>query len=127
MVRARENLIGAWAFSIGVILAIIIGLIHPNTSARMSLFGNIMYAVLVILGLIVGFMKTSDKECGTFLLASLALVIASGMGKSTLAFISNISPILGYLSGVMDALLVMFIPATVIVALKTVFASATVQ
>ena len=112
--KARENLIGAWAFLIGVILAVIIGLFKAQLGATAS---NAILAILVILGLVVGLLNVGDKDVNTFLLAGLALVIVSYMGSSALGVISQIGEIL-------NALLIMFIPATVIVALKSVFSIA---
>ncbi|MBT3397521.1 hypothetical protein HOA55_00775 [archaeon] len=120
MVKSKENLIGAYAFLIGVVLAVILGLFHETLKSALGVF----YLVLVVLGLFVGFLNVGDKDSNTFLLASLALVIVSGMGNDTLIFISNLSPILSALSNVLTSLLVLFIPATIIVALKTVFAIA---
>jgi hypothetical protein len=122
MVKSKENLMGAYAFLIGVVLSVILGLFHETLRSALGVF----YLVLVILGLFVGFLNVGDKDSNTFLLASLALVIVSGMGNDTLIFISNLSPILSALSNVLTALLVLFIPATIIVALKTVFAIAKV-
>jgi hypothetical protein len=122
MVKSKENLVGAYAFLIGVVLAVIIGLFQD----QLAVAGTIFYLVLVLIGLFVGFLNVGDKDSNTFLLASLALVLVSYAGKDTLQFISNLSPILKYLSDVLTALLILFIPATVIVALKTVFAIAKV-
>jgi hypothetical protein len=115
--KSKENLIGAWAFLIGVILAIAIGL-FPQLGTRAS---TIIYGLLVLIGLLVGILNVADRDSMTFLMASVALVIVSGLGQYTLVFISNISPVLSYLSSILSALLVMFIPSTIIVALKTVF------
>ncbi len=120
--KSRENLLGAWAFLIGVILAVVIGLFQSKLQSGAS---NLIYGLLVFLGILVGIINTSDKDSLTFLLASVSLVVVSGLGQSTLIFISNISPILSYLSAILAALLVMFVPATIIVALKTVFAIST--
>lgn len=119
MVRAKENLVGAWSFLIGVILAVIIGLFQSQLGYSTS---NLIYSLLVIIGLVVGFLNVADKDSVTFLFASLSLVIVSGLGQYTLVFISTISPVLSNLSTILTALLVMFIPATIIVALKTLFA-----
>lgn len=116
--RSKENLIGAWAFLIGVILAVAVGVFQNNLQLSTS---NTIYALLVLTGLLVGILNVSDDDSSTFLIASLALVIASGLGRNTLSFISNLNSVLFYLSSVMSALLVMFIPATIVVALKTVF------
>jgi hypothetical protein len=123
MVKSRENLIGAYAFLAGVVLAVLLGIFGggPRTSA-----GSVLYMVLAILGLLIGFLNAGDKDTNTFLLASVSLVIVGGLGNNTLIFISNLSPVLGILSNVTSALLVLFIPATIIVALKTVFAIAKV-
>ncbi len=116
--RSKENLIGAWAFLIGVVLAVAVGIFQNNLQLSTS---NTLYALLVLTGLLVGILNVSDDDSSTFLIASLALVIASGLGRNTLSFISNLNSVLFYLSSVMSALLVMFIPATIVVALKTVF------
>ena len=116
MAQAKEKMIGAWAFAAGIVLAVIIGLFSFKSSWA--------YILLVLLGLMIGFLNVGDKDSMTFLLASLALVIVSGMGNNTLIFISNLSPVLESLSDVLSSLLVLFVPATVIVALKTVFSIA---
>jgi signal transduction histidine kinase len=113
-IKAKENLIGAWAFLIGVILAIIIGLFKVQLVGAAS---TVILALLVILGLIVGFLNVGDKDVHTFLLAALALVIVSYMGSESLAIIPQLGSIL-------NALLILFIPATVIVSLKLVFSIA---
>ncbi|MEI6058326.1 MAG: hypothetical protein WCP89_01000 [archaeon] len=122
MVRSRENLVGAYAFLVGIILAIILGLFQEYMGTAMTL----PYAILVILGIVIGFLNVGDDDSNTFLLASLALVIVAGLGNNTIIFISNISPVLSSLSRILSSLLVLFIPATIIVAMKTVFAIAKV-
>lgn len=120
MVKSKENLIGAYAFLIGVILAVALGLFQEVLGSG----GNFAYIILVILGFIVGSLNVGDKDSNTFLLASLALVIVAALGNDTLQFISNLSPIIPAFVNVLRALLVLFIPATIIVALKTVFSIA---
>ncbi len=120
MVKSKDNLISAWAFLIGIVLAVFIGLYKQYSGYT---FSNLPYAVLVILGFIVGSLKFGDRDSMTFLLASVSLVIVSGMGQGAFIYLSNI-PILGALNSVLNALLVLFVPATIIVALKTVFSIA---
>ena len=120
MVKSRENLIGAYAFLAGVILAVILGLFDKALSGMYT----IIYTTLVILGLIVGFLNTGDKDTKTFLLASVSLIIVGGLGNNTLIFMSNLSPVLATLKNISSALLVLFIPATIIVVIKTVFSIA---
>jgi hypothetical protein len=118
MVKSRENLIGAYAFLIGVILAVLVGILQQSLNVAKT--SSLPYAILVILGLLVGFFNFSDRDSFTFLVASLSLVIVSGFGQTALIYVSTV-PILSSLSAVLSALMVMFVPATIIVALKTVF------
>ena len=121
-IKSKENLIGAWAFLIGVILAVVIGLFKAQLGAVAE---STILALLVILGLVVGLLNVGDKDVNTFLLAGVALVIVSYMGSSALGIVSQIGA-LSYLGEILNALLVLFVPATIIVALKTVFSIANV-
>jgi len=118
MVKSRENLLGAYAFLIGVILAVLMGILQQSLNIAKT--NSLPYALLVILGILVGFFNFSYKDSFTFLVASLSLVIVSGFGQTALIYVATV-PILSSLSAVLSALMVMFVPATIIVALKAVF------
>jgi len=107
MVKKSSNLIGSWAFLIGVVLAVVIGagLLQINSTWTM---------ILVIIGLIVGLLNITGKEVEPFLISGAVLVIASSLGNNELGSI----PIL---NGILSALLAIFVPATIIVAIKNVF------
>jgi len=100
MIKSKENAFGAWAFLIGVILAIVIGLattlIPIPTLTRYSVQ---IYAILVILGKF-----GMESVTGS--------LIGIGIGDAVTSTFS--------------ALLTLFVPATIIVALKTVFSIAKV-
>lgn len=117
MVKSRDNLLGAYAFLVGVIFAVAMGIIQKFIG---STYSNVPYAFLMVLGIIIGFLNWTDRDSTTFLFASLSLVIVSGFGQNALIYVSNI-PILSSLTSILAALLVMFVPATIIVALKTLF------
>ena len=118
MIRSRENLLGAWAFLIGVILALAVGIL----SASLGTLNTIILAVLVILGLIVGFVNVSPKDVNTFLMAAVSLVIVSFAGASGIRGIEFLNIKIGTIvSSTLGALLVMLVPATIVVAIKSLF------
>lgn len=114
---AKKNVIGAWAFLIGVILAVIIGVFGLSTTE------GIWAVILVVLGLIIGLLNIGGVELKDFLLAGTVLVVVSAMGGTTLTSLTTA----GYIEKivpVLQALVVLFTPATIVVALKAVFAMA---
>jgi hypothetical protein len=117
MVRSRENLIGAYAFLLGVVLAIILGVF--NNSLYQA--GELFYSVLVFIGIIVGFMNVRDKDSSMFLMASISLVIVAALGAEPLRYVAMNNYVVTALRNILTSLLVLFVPATIIVALKTVF------
>jgi hypothetical protein len=121
-IKSRENLVGAWAFLIGIVLAVAAG-IFSSLRATTGILG-----ILAFLGIVVGYF-VSQSESKTFLLAAVALVIVSFAGIQGLMLDAAIRGIaIGkVVSSILGALLVMFVPAAIIVALKTVFAISTIQ
>ena len=115
MAKGKISSIGAWAFLIGVILALVIGLFGTNMNAPIQ---NAAVALLVIAGILVGLLNVSGKETYSFLLASLALVIISFTGTNILGGLGDFGRIL---SNILTYLLVLFVPTTIVVALKSVF------
>ena len=128
VLKSRENTIGAWAFLVGVVLAIIIGVFTTLIKIpSLIAYSAQIYGLLVLIGILVGsFIKIEGKEGQTFLIAGAVLVIVSKFGRESVLG-SLIGLGLGdVVSSIFGALLVLFIPATIIVALKTVFSIAKV-
>jgi len=115
--KSKGKILGAWAFLVGVVLAVILGILGTGYSW--------VLALLVIAGILVGLLNVTDKESSGFLLAGVSLVIVSAMGQNALDVFSSVSlwsiPIGTMLAGILSALLILFVPATIIVALKSVF------
>ena len=127
MLKSRENSIGAWAFLIGVILAIVIGLSTTLLPIpALTTYRKQIYAILVLLGITVGFMNVTGKDSQTFLIAGAVLVVVSRFGMDGVT--GNLIGIgVGdAVRSVFGALIALFAPATIIVALKTVFSIAKV-
>ena len=114
MPKKKQGSMGAWAFLIGVILAVIF--------AFVTVAGVWLTWLLVLVGIIVGLLNIADVEVQPFLLAGVVLVIVSsfGGGVFTGLAIGNIP----FFTNTLNNLLVLFVPATIIVALKSVFSLA---
>jgi len=127
-IRSKENWLGAWAFLIGVVLAIIIGLSTTLLPIPTLIkYSAQIYGILVILGLIVGSLNvTTGKDSQTFLIAGAVLVIVSRFGMDSVTGSLIGIGIGDAVSSVFGALLVLFVPATIVVALKMVFSIAKV-
>jgi hypothetical protein len=111
----KLNLVGSWAFLIGVILALVIGIFSGLDIADMN--SSLMTSVMIVLGIIIGLFNIADKETMPFLMSGIALIIASVFGMSIMIQVKVASATLA-------ALLLIFIPATIIVAIRNVFSLA---
>ena len=129
VIKSQENSLGAKAFLIGVILAVFIGI---STSSLLPLskvtqYSPQIYAVLVLLGLFVGYsINVSGKDAQTFLFTGAILVVISKFGMESVKGSLIGIGLVDIVSSTFGALLTLFVPATIIVALKTVFSIAKV-
>jgi len=103
------NRLGSWAFLIGVVLAVLLGLFGPLSQTWIL--------ILVVLGLIVGFLNVTEEETQPFLFSGTVLIIASAFGAGVLDIVPTFS-------NIFSAILAIFVPATIIVAIKHVFSLA---
>ncbi len=104
-------MVGFWAFIIGVVLAIVGGLVAPQNA--------IIIIILVIIGLIIGFLNVTAKEVTLFLVATIALLVAGGVFEpiKLLGIGTILNNMLGYIA-------IMMAPAAVVVAIKALWAAA---
>ena len=110
MAKKQGSVLGAWAFLIGVILAIILG-------AGLATTTSLMLTTLVIIGIIIGLLNVSGEEAHAFLMSGVVLIIVSSLGQSVLGSIS-------ILDGILSSLMAIFVPATIVVAIRNVFSIA---
>lgn len=112
-----DEKIGAWAFIIGVIIAVVAGLAVGAMGAGQEQWVGYVPLVLVVLGFIVGLLNVGDKEVKAFLTAAIALMV-TGLAGTHLLTINKVIPQLGtILQGMVTYLLVFVAPAALIVAL----------
>ena len=100
------NKAGNWLFLLGVLIAIILGIVFPANGS--------IAALLAVIGIIVGLLNITAAEVKEFLIASVALIIASGSMK--------LLPLIGAAVGsVLDYFIALVAPAAVIVAIIAVW------
>lgn len=127
VLKAKENSTAAWAFLVGVILAILIGVLTSSLLpvkfvAKLS---PPIYAFLVLLGLIIGFLiRVSGSDAQTFLITSTVLVIVASFGMGSVSGSLIGVGIDDLIRSTFSALLSLFVPVTIVVAIKTVFSIA---
>ena len=101
--------LGHWAFIVGIIIAIIAGLVPAWQTPTITW-------VLVILGLVVGLLNITAKETIEFLVAAIALLVIGSAGAI---------PALGTIILSILANIVAFVaPAALVVALKSIYSLA---
>lgn len=98
--------LGAWAFLVGVILAVFFGYLGN--------LNNTLALTLVLIGLAVGFLNVSESEVSSFLMSGAVLIVASAFGGAALSIVPVVDRIFG-------ALMMIFVPAVIVVAVKHVF------
>lgn len=121
-IKSRENIVGAWAFLVGVVLSVFIGFVTLMTNVKTSPF---LLGILSLLGIVVAYF-VAEKDVQTFLLASVSLVLVSFAGIQGLVLSAAVGTLdIGrVITTILGALLFLFVPATIIVALKVVFSIA---
>ena len=110
--------VGSWAFILGVLIAIIVGLVTAAGLLDVATLGWINL-VIVILGFVVGFINISAKELNDFLTAAIALLLVSA--AATVGGLLLIPYIGLYVAGMVGEISVFVAPAALIVALKAIF------
>ncbi len=101
-----KKMMGSWAFLVGVILAVVLGAV--------SSINGLVAAIFVVIGIAIGLLNITAKETKQFLMAGAILVIVAALGQTVMGII----PAFGRM---MSGMLIIFVPATIIVALKSVF------
>jgi len=117
----KTGKMGEWAYLVSVVVAVLAGI------AAAAGFGASSWVavLLVILGAVVGLLNISEKETTSFLVATIALVVASAgasaSGATGLFGVLNVVPGLGTLVNAIVANIAIFAaPAAIIVAVKAV-------
>ena len=97
---------GAWAFTAGIVFAIILGFI--NISDTWPAW------VLIFLGLVVGFVNVTEKESTAFLVGAVTLVITAGA-------LTQLPAVGSYVSKILANVIALVSPAAIVVAFKAIW------
>ncbi len=110
------NLLGGWSFLVGLVLAVLLGLGFTGA------YGSQMLWAVFLLGLVVGLLNITAGETSAFLTSGTVLVLVSYLGASVLSDAAA-TGLLGVdvLVNVLNSVLTLFVPATMVVALRAVF------
>ena len=111
-----DERIGNYSFTIGVVIALILGLASAYITGTAA---SVLVSILIILGLVVGFLNVTGKETKEFLLVAAVLAVVLSM-TSVSANISGVMYLGPYIKGVVDYILVFIVPAVLIVGLKDI-------
>lgn len=106
---------GKIAFIIGIFIAVFSGAISGYTERSVSIY---VVSILVILGLIIGLINITQQETPNFLFAGLVLFLISILGKEFLLSVDIFGP---YLSGILNTMITLFIPAMIMASLKMIW------
>ncbi|MEK6915687.1 MAG: hypothetical protein AABW89_04065 [Nanoarchaeota archaeon] len=117
-IRSKDNIVSAWAFLIGIVLALVGGMLS-------ALFGSLnpfLLGLLLVLGLVIGFIGVSPNDINKFMTSSVSLVIVSFAGSAGVRNIEFLNWEIGNIvSSTLGALLVLLVPATIVVAVRSLF------
>ncbi len=111
MRKKKVNLIGSWSFLIGVVLAILLGTRLTGTYEK-----EVLWAVF-LLGIIIGLLNIAVEEATAFLTSGTVLVLVSYLGVQVGVF-DEVAPLI---VNILKGILTLFVPATIIVALRSTF------
>ena len=122
-IKSRESLIGARVFFVGIVLAVLVGIFSGLQITTVSNY--LILSILAFLGLVVGYF-VSERNVQTFLFASVSVVLVSFAGIQGMVLDAAIRGIaIGkMISSILGALLFLFVPSSIVVAIKTVFSIA---
>jgi len=112
-----------------VIIAVMLGVfifLYRDQKYIIDTYNIWIYSLLAIIGIFIGIVSVNNnsKDSTTFLLATVSLVIVSSMGQERLIVVREVGILM---VTILNTLLTLLIPATVIVALKTLFSIASVK
>jgi uncharacterized membrane protein len=106
-------MVGAWAYIIGLVIAILAGAFAPSNAA--------VGLVLGVIGIIVGLLNITDKEVMLFLIASITFVVAASSLEGVVMSLIPAAGIGAAIASILNYIVIMVAPGAAIVGLKAIY------
>ena len=113
--RSVASQIGFWAFVLGLVIALVFGILAALGIAMGAIPAIIV--ILIVLGLVVGFLNITAKEILLFLVATIALIVVGGVFAPL-----NIFAIGAMLDSILALVATLMAPAAIVAAIKALWA-----
>jgi hypothetical protein len=115
--------IGSWLFLLGILIAVIVGIIIGADETILQDQETVIYSLLAVLGFVVGILsffavgQITKENVPTFLIAALMLV---GIGATT-SFFDQIDVIGPYFTQIAGMIAIFVAPAAGLLAIRTIW------
>ncbi len=106
-----QDMVGKWAFIIGVVLAIIAGFVAIPFTAF----------VLAVLGLVVGFLNITTKETNNFLMAAIALLVLGAASLGAIGEVTVLKMVAEWVESILTNIIAFVAPAALVVSLEAIY------
>ena len=113
--------VGSYAFLLGVLIAVIFGIVAVVAADLVNGMAGIVTLVLVVLGLIVGFLNIHDKHISDFLIAAIAIAMIGGTAGGLIALDSVLPGLGAILVNIVLGIQALVVAAALVVGLKKIF------
>ncbi len=110
-----RGMLGSWSFLVGLLLAVLLGVGLTGPYAT-----QMTWAVF-LLGIVIGLLNITSSEASAFLTSGTVLVLVSYLGANVLGTAAGSGFGVDLLVSVLNSILVLFVPATIVVAVRAVF------
>ncbi len=104
----------AYAFTTGVVVALILGLISARLPTSVV---AVLSSLLILAGIVVGFFNITPAEAKDYVFYVAAIVVVTSLGGNNLGNLYLVGP---YLESVLNSIMAFVLPSLIIVGIKAV-------
>jgi len=108
------NRVIAYTFTLGVVLALILGIVSALIPENIVPF---LTSALILAGLIIGFFKITKEEAKDYIVFGTALVIITSLTKEPLSTLQWVGI---YLNNILSHIMIFVVPSVIVVTLRSV-------